>query len=119
MIILKCLVADDVPILVRGTKRIALNVLGEETEIFEAYNSKDVLDIVDKHDLDIILLDVEMPTENGIETAKKILSEKPDIKIIIMSGDSSYKSEALAAGAHGFILKPLFEEDLEQCLKGE
>lgn len=116
---MKCLIADDVPILLRATKRIAINVLGEDIEIFEAMNSDEVLDIVNEHDIDIILLDVEMPTVNGIETAKKILSEKPDIKIIIMSGESAYETEALEAGAFGFIAKPFSEEDLEQCLKGE
>lgn len=116
---MKCLIADDVPILVRGVKSVVLNVLGDDTEIFEAFNSDEVLDIVNKHDIDIVLLDVEMPTVSGIETAKKILSEKPDIKIIIMSGESAYKSEALSIGAHGFIVKPLTEKDLEQCLNGE
>lgn len=119
MIILKCLVADDVPILLRGIKREVVSVLGEDTEIFEARNSNGVLDIVDNNDIDIILLDVEMPTENGIETAKKILAKKPDVKIIIMSGDDKYKTEALAAGAFGFIAKPFSDKDLEQCLKGE
>ena len=48
-----------------------------------------------------------MPTENGIETAKKIKAMQPDIKIILTSGDGAYASEALAAGAIGFITKPI------------
>lgn len=73
VIILKCLVADDVPIIRKGIKEVALNVLGEDTEFFEAFNSNGVLNIVDNYDIDIALLDVEMPTVNDIETARKSL----------------------------------------------
>ena len=114
---MKCLVADDIPIIRKGTKEVVLNVLGEDTEIFEASNSNGVLDIVNKYDIDIVLLDVEMPTVNGIKTARKILAEKPDIKVIIMSSDDKYEEEALMAGAFDFIAKPFAEENLKKCLK--
>ena len=114
---MNCLIADDSPIILRGEIRVVLNVLGEDTRSFEADKSNTVLDIIRENDIDIAILDVEMPTENGIELAKKIKAMQPDIKIILTSGDDAYASEALAAGAIGFITKPITEDDLEKCLQ--
>ena len=116
---MKCLIADDEPITLRGEGRIVLNALGEGTEVFEVDNSYKILDIVNREDIDIALLDVEMPFINGIETAKQIMSIKPDIKIIIISANNGYKSEALSIGVHAFITKPLSEKKLEKCLNGD
>ena len=114
---MNCLVADDVPIILKGEIEVARNVLGEDTRIFEAENSNKILEIVNENHIDIAILDVEMPTENGIETTKKIKAIQPDIKIILTSGDEKYESEALAAGAIGFIVKPMSEKDLQKCLQ--
>ena len=111
------LVADDVPVVLKGEVGVVLNVLGKNTQIFEAEYSNKVLDIVKKNHIDIAILDVEMPKENGIEIAKKIKIVQPDIKIILTSGDDTYASEALAAGAIGFIAKPITEENLKKCLQ--
>lgn len=116
---MNCLIADDIPIILRGEIGVVINVLGEDTKIFEAEKSNEVLEIVKENHIDIAILDVEMPTENGIETAKKIKAIQPDIKIILTSGDEKYKTEALAAGAISFIVKPMSEKDLQKCLQGK
>ena len=116
---MNCLIADDIPIILRGEIRVVINVLGEDTKIFEAEYSKKVLEIVKENHIDIAILDVEMPKENGIEIAKKIKAIQPDIKIILTSGDEKYKTEALAAGAISFIVKPMSEKDLQKCLQGK
>ena len=114
---MNCLIANDSPIILRGEIRVVINVLGEDTKIFEAEYSKKVLEIVKENPIDIAILDVEMPKENGIELAKKIKAMQLDIKIILTSGDERYESDALAAGAIGFITKPITEDDLEKCLQ--
>ena len=119
MIILRCLIADDEPILLRGERSVVRNALGEDTEVLLVTNSDKILEIVNSQDIDIALLDVEMPFINGIETAKKIMAIKPDINIIIISADDGYKEEALSTGVHGFISKPLTEKKLESCLNGD
>ena len=114
---MNCLIADDIPIILRGEIGVVINVLGEDTKIFEAEYSKKVLEIVKENHIDIAILDVEMSKENGIELAKKIKAMQPDIKIILTSGEDAYASEALAAGAIGFISKPMIAEDLRECLQ--
>ena len=116
---MNCLIADDIPIILRGEIGVVINVLGEDTKIFEAKKSNEVLEIVKENHIDIAILDVEMPKENGIETTKKIKAMQPDIKIILTSGDEKYKTEALAAGAISFIVKPMSEKDLQKCLQGK
>lgn len=116
---MNCLIADDIPIILRGEIGVVINVLGEDTKIFEAEKSNEVLEIVKENHIDIAILDVEMPKENGIETTKRIKAMQPDIKIILTSGDEKYKTEALAAGAISFIVKPMSEKDLQKCLQGK
>ena len=114
---MNCLVADDIQVILIDAVMVVLNVFGEDTRIFEAKYSEKVLKIVKDNHIDISILDVEMPTENGIETAKRIKVMKPDIKIILTSGDYTYASEAITAGTIDFISKPMSEDNLRECLQ--
>ena len=59
----------------------------------------------------------KLARENNIETSKKISEIKPDIKIIITSGDENYEAEAMAAGASYFISMPVTVDNLKKCLQ--
>jgi len=56
---------------------------------------------------DVVVMDISMPELNGIEAARKMLSSNPQLKIIILTMHESpeYVSQALKAGAMGFVLK--------------
>ena len=56
---------------------------------------------------DVVLTDVEMPSLNGIETARQIHSAMPSVKIVMLSmhSDPQYVFESLKAGASGYVLK--------------
>lgn len=65
-----------------------------------------------KYRPDLILMDITMPTMNGLDATRVIKREMPGIQIIVVSGQDSVR-EALSAGASGFITKSEVAERLE------
>src|SRR5665648_1130833 len=68
---------------------------------------REFLELISKHNYDIVFLDIEMPEINGIEAAKRATELKPELKIITLSmyGDEEYYDQMVDAGAKGFLLK--------------
>ena len=63
---------------------------------------------------DFILMDIRMPGKNGIDAAKEIISQSPDVKIIAVTATNEEidKEKCLDAGMKGFLLKPFSEKEL-------
>lgn len=74
-------------------------------EVFQ--NGRGLLEYLKKNVPDIVLLDVEMPDLNGLQTAKMIRESYPMLGIIFITGHSQYALEAFSVYAFDFILKPL------------
>ena len=70
-------------------------------------------------DFDLVLLDVQMPVLNGIETLKKIKSVDPDISVIMVSAsvDIEHVRSALTAGAYDYIFKPFNVVEVDAVIK--
>lgn len=67
-----------------------------------------------KPQLDLVLMDVEMPKLNGIETVRRLKSAHPQIKVIMLTvvDNDSALFEAIRAGADGYLLKDVKPQDL-------
>jgi CheY-like chemotaxis protein len=65
---------------------------------------------------DVILMDYRMPKMNGLEAAKKILRNRPGVKIIMSTADDSVKQEAISAGMT-FLQKPFSLDDLARAIR--
>ena len=80
----------------------------------EAVNGRDALDQARATNPDIVILDIGMPSLNGLEAARQILKEFPQTKILILTVHESEQvvREVLDAGARGFILKSDAARDL-------
>jgi len=104
--VISVVLVDDHAV-VRSGIRLLLDVEDDIEVIGEAGNAKDALFRARALKPDVILLDVVMPGESGIEVLPKLLEESPETKVLVLSmqDDPSYVREAFASGAHGYVLK--------------
>lgn len=74
----------------------------------EARDGQSALTVVDRVRPDIVCLDVNMPGMTGIDVLKNIRSSYPDVRVVMISGDSTMGTvrEAVGLGAMGYIIKP-------------
>ncbi|MBO3117725.1 response regulator transcription factor [Winogradskyella sp. DF17] len=88
----------------------------EDVEVkFKASNGEEALDkLADNHNLDLILMDIEMPVMNGIEATAKVKQKYPQIKIIMLTVFDNDENifNAIKAGADGYLLKEINARDL-------
>ncbi len=100
------LIADDHQILLDGFSSIFKSIDDIEV-VCTAVNGADVLDKLKTNHVDVVLLDINMPELNGVQTCKKITSLYPDVKVIAitMIREPSYVKRMKAYGAKGYVLK--------------
>jgi len=115
---LKILIADDHPIVRQGLKQI----LSEESDmgVFgEAQNSQEVLELVQKQDWDIVILDITMPGRGGIDVLKELKHERPKLPVFMLSvhPEDQYAVRALKAHASGYMTKDSAPEELVKAIR--
>ena len=104
--IMNVVLVDD-SLLVR--KRIA-NIISKMPGvkvIGEAGNSLEAIEVVRKTNPDVVILDIKMPWESGLQVLRKLRKEFEELKIIMLTNypDSQYKAECLMHGADYFLSK--------------
>jgi DNA-binding NarL/FixJ family response regulator len=87
------------------------------TVVGEAGSGKDALKLIKKKSVDIVLMDIQMPEMNGIETTEKLLKKSPKLKVIALSmhNEEAYILRMLRIGAMGYLLK---ESGRDELIKG-
>jgi DNA-binding NarL/FixJ family response regulator len=111
---IKIVIVDDNSFLISAVKE-KLSFFEDLNFKFSAINGSDLLvKLEDNHNIDLILMDIEMPVLNGIETTEIIKQKYPHIKIIMLTvfdnDENIFKS--IKAGADGYLLKEINAEDL-------
>ena len=114
---LNILVTDDHTLFRRGTMML-LDSFDEVGGVDEAENGKEALDKLSENNFDLILLDLEMPILDGWETAKKIVSKYPEVKIIMVSMHDSLQiiSDLIEIGVHSYLLKNADPEEVHKAI---
>ncbi|ARN77717.1 hypothetical protein BST97_06740 [Nonlabens spongiae] len=113
----KVLIADDHPLIAEGVqKTIDQSDRYEVVQVVE--NGQLVLDYLENNQVDIILLDIEMPVMNGIECARKVLRDHPEQKIAILSlhQDIYTIKKVHESGIKGYMLKTIPPAELLHAL---
>ncbi|MGV8139618.1 MAG: response regulator [Mangrovibacterium sp.] len=105
-VIRKIIIVDD-HTLFRNGLRILLNSLNSYRVVAEAANGQEFLDLLEKTEVDLVLLDIDMPVMDGITAARLALQKWPGLKIITLSmyGEEDYYYKMVDAGVKGFLLK--------------
>jgi DNA-binding NarL/FixJ family response regulator len=104
--VISVLVADDHGVVREGIQR----VLESEPDIkvcAEAADGHEVLEQVEKHAPDILILDISMPRLSGLETLERVRARYPAVKTVLLSfrADAPLIRSAVALGADGYLLK--------------
>ena len=111
----KIAIVDDNSFLIKAVKE-KLSFFSEFDVKFSAIHGVDLLRKLElNHNLDLILMDIEMPELNGIETTEVVKQKYPHIKIIMLTVFDNDENifNAIKAGADGYLLKEINPEDLK------
>ncbi|MFS0725869.1 response regulator [Paenibacillus sp. 1P07SE] len=115
---IKVLIADDHQLFREGLKRI-LNMEDDLEVIGECGNGIQVLEFCNRQKPEVVLMDINMPIENGVIATERLRDIFPDVKVIILSihDDESYVFETLRKGATGYLLKDMEAEALVNAIR--
>lgn len=109
---------DDHPLFLKGLK-MYLQRDSEIAEVFTATAYDEIFQLCSNTNFDVILMDINLGKENGIQYTKKVKSNFPNMKIIGISAnnDESQIQEMIDAGAKGFVLKDVDIDELKVALQ--
>ena len=114
----RVLIVDDHPIVRQGVRSVLANHSDIEV-VGEADGAASLFASLASIKPDVVLLDIRMPGQNGIEITQRLKREYPDIKVILLStyDDEEFLFGALRAGAEGYLLKSASNEVLASSIR--
>ena len=105
MLDIKLLIVDDEE---RFLKTIKTLLEKRECAISTATNGVEALEILEKKQIDVVILDVKMPGMDGVEVLRRIKRDHPLVEVIMLTGHSTTESaiQGMKLGAFDYLLKP-------------
>jgi DNA-binding NarL/FixJ family response regulator len=110
-------IVDDHLIVRRGFKEM-LNGEISFNVVYEAASGEELIQYLKDNQCDVILLDISLPGQNGVDVLKYIRDRYPQIKVLVLSGfpEEKYAMPMIKNGANGYICKDCEEEELIKAI---
>jgi len=114
----KIIIVDDHLMFREGIK-LLIETEGMGKVIAEADNGQELLDLLEKYNPDLVLMDIEMPVMGGLAATIAAIAIKPDLKILVLTmlGNKDNYTSMINAGVMGFVLKTSGKQELEKAIK--
>ena len=113
---LRALVVDDEP-LAREEICYLLEEMGGVAVVAQAGNGPDAVEAVNKHEPDLVFLDVQMPGLTGFEVARRLVASGPPVAIVFVTAYDQHAIEAFEVNAVDYLLKPVDSGRLETAVQ--
>jgi DNA-binding NarL/FixJ family response regulator len=113
-----CLAVDDHPA-VRHGLRLMIGDAEDLELVGHVHNGEEVLEAIERLRPEVVIMDVRLPGIDGISTVKRIAQSCPGVHTVMFSayGDKRLLSDAIAAGARGYVMKGSPPEDLLRAIR--
>lgn len=114
----RVVVVDDHELLRTGTRRI-LEDAEDFSVVGEAADGDAALQVIADAEPQVVLVDIKLPSVNGIDLARQISADFPDVTVLILSAydDENYVRAALGAGVAGYLLKTMPGDELVRTIR--
>jgi len=115
---IKVLVVDDHAVVREGIRHVLSEDAGFNV-VAEAANGAEALTLAETRRPDVVVLDINMPSESGLEVAARLKGVLPRVRILILSmhDQSEYVLQAVRAGANGYVLKDTGPAELRDAVR--
>ena len=110
------LLVDDHRVVREGLRRM-LELESDFRIVGEASNVQTVINQVEELSPEVILMDIKMPGGDGISLTRRLKDEYPDCNVIMLTLYDEYLTQAIEAGADGYLLKDIEREELIKAIR--
>ena len=117
MDVLTVLIADDHPVFRKGLRTL-LAAMPDTEVVGEATSGEEAVRLAEQLQPDVVLMDLRMPGGGGLEAIRHIVNTSPHIRILVvtMFEDDDSVFAAMRAGARGYVLKDMSDEDIARAI---
>jgi len=115
---IKIIIADDHKLFAEGLMHI-INEIEDAELIASAGNGRELLQLMNSHQPNLVLLDINMPVMNGLEALKELKKRHPQVLVIILSMhyEKYMVSQVMQDGAEGYLIKTSDKEEFKTAIK--
>jgi DNA-binding NarL/FixJ family response regulator len=116
--LIRVLVVDDHAVVREGIRSVLEGTPGFEV-VGEAGDGAEAMVLAEQHEPDVVLLDVTMPGQSGLQVAGRLRQRLPSIRVLILSmhDRTEYVLEAVRAGASGYLLKDAGPAEVREAVR--